>query len=236
MRKNNNRDYLDNGFLVVKHEGIQKKISHAKDLFENIFKPKFSEDSLFNRELIKRFADHPFVASIFTSDAVIQTITKEIGFEMPVKCGPTVTHYTSNDLTGAGYGLPFHQDYPSTGSSKKGIICWLNLIDAAPETHGIEILPGMHKHGLLKGEQQSCGYLLHEEVICKAHRLIPEILAGDMLIMSCYLPHRTHVNPDFSGWKLSLSQRYDDLSDSEWGRRGYKNAYGFTVDRELYLK
>ena len=61
------------------------------------------------------------------------------------------------------------------------------------------------------------------------------IKAGDLLIMSCFLPHRTFVHPNFKGWKLSLSQRYDDLADKDWRNRGYKNSYQVTVNRKLYL-
>ena len=52
--------------------------------------------------------------------------------------------------------------------------------------------------------------------------------------MSSFLPHKTFVNPGFEGWKLSISQRFDDLNDHEWALRGYKNAYTIAVDREMY--
>ena len=54
--------------------------------------------------------------------------------------------------------------------------------------------------------------------------------------MSSYLPHRTFVNKNFEGWKLSISQRFDDLNDVDWAKRGYENAYETKVNREMYLR
>ena len=137
--------------------------------------------------------------------------------------------------TGGSYGLPFHQDYPSTASSKKAIICWVNLVDSNPSTHGLEILPGMHTKGLLPGSQTANYYQLDPDVLRNSRPVIRIIPAGSILFMGIYLPHRTYVNPNFDGWKLSLSQRFDDLEDPEWQNKGYKNAFNTRVDRSAYL-
>lgn len=229
-------NFQKNGYAVIKRENLRDAVADAKEIFETTYQSKFSKNPLYNRELIKRFADHPSVASLFASDPLIDILRKVIGFDVPVMCGPAVTHYTSNDLTGAGFGLGYHQDYPSMGSSKESVICWFNLVDADENSHGVELMPGMHRYGLLNGTQTSKGYVLHEDVVKENKSIVPTITAGDLLIMSSFLPHRTYVNPTFDEWKLSLSQRFDDLSDDEWASRGYKNAYGFSVDRELYLK
>jgi ectoine hydroxylase-related dioxygenase (phytanoyl-CoA dioxygenase family) len=222
-----------NGFLIVRNRTIISQVKKSKKIFHEKFKTKFVNNFKINRELIKRFADHPFISSIFTSQTIMK-ILKEIGFKIPVKCGTLFTHYTSNDMTGNSYGLPYHQDYPSMASSKYGVVLWLNLVDSNKDTHGIEILPGQHLDGLLKGKQKKIGYVL-EKKYTKLKSIVPSIKAGDLLIMSSFLPHKTFIHPNFRGWKLSLSQRYDDLSDKDWGVRGYKNAYQISVDRKLYL-
>ena len=222
------------GFLIVKNQKIRSQVKEACKIFKNQFKKKFSNNPVTNREIVKRFADHPLISSIYTS-RIMMKILKDIGFEIPVKCGPLVTHYTSNNKTGNSYGLPYHQDYPSMASSKCSVIFWLNLVDSNKETHGIEIIPGSHSKGLLKGQQKKIGYVLHKKY-SKLKSIIPSIKKGDLLIMSSFLPHRTFVNPNFKKWKLSLSQRYDDLANKDWKRRGYKNAYQISVDRKLFLK
>lgn len=227
-------DLNKNGFLIVKSQTIRSHVNEAKKIFENQFKKKFSNDEVVNREIIKRFADHPFVSSIYTSKTMMK-ILKNIGFEIPVKNGPLFSHYTSNNKIGNSYGLPYYQDYPSMASSKCSVVLWLNLTDSNKETHGIEILPGYHLNGLLEGKQKKHGYILDKKYY-KFKSIIPSIKSGDLLIMSAFLPHKTFVNLDFKGWKLSLSQRYDDLADKDWRVRGFKNAYQVKVDRKLYLR
>lgn len=236
MKNNKMNNYKKYGFLIIKNKTLRSYIQNAKEIYLNNFKKRFGNDPKVNRELIKRFADHPNVSSIYTSKTMIEIIKKNIGFKIPIKCGPLVSHYTSNNKTGNSYGLPFHQDYPSMASSKQAIILWLNLVDSNEDTHGIELLPGLHRNGLLEGARDSSGYIL-EKKFNEFVSVIPSIKAGDLLIMSCFLPHKTFVNPNYSesGWKLSLSQRFDDLADKNWAARGYQNAYKVVVDRELYL-
>ena len=224
---------IKNGYLIVKNRTIRAQVKKAYLLFKNSFEIKFSNDPLTNREIIKKFADHPFISSIYTSGTMVK-ILKDLGFKVPVKCGPLVSHYTSNDKTGNSYGLPYHQDYPSMGSSKSSIILWLNLVNSNEAAHGIEMLPKQHLNGILDGKQTKIGYVLNKKYL-KLKSIIPSIDAGDLLIMSTFLPHKTFVNPNFKGWKLSLSQRYDDLADKDWKTRGFKNAYQVKVDRKLYL-
>jgi len=221
------------GFLIVKNRTIRAQAKKAYLLFKNSFERKFSNSPVINREIVKRFADHPLISSIYTSRTMVK-ILKDLGFKIPVKCGPLATHYTSNNKTGNSYGLPYHQDYPSMASSKCSVVLWLNLVDSNKETHGIEMLPKQHLNGILDGKQTKIGYVLNKKYL-KLKSIIPSIDAGDLLIMSTFLPHKTFVNPNFKGWKLSLSQRYDDLADKNWRARGFKNAYQVIVDRKLYL-
>lgn len=227
-------NFQNDGFLIIKNKTIKSKIAETKSIFVKEFSKRFKKDANTNRELIKRFADHPHISSIFTSNVIIKILQKNINFKVPVKCGPVFSHYTSNNKTGDSYGLPYHQDYPSMASSKCAIILWLNLVDSNKDTHSVEILPRQHLNGLLEGKQTKSNYVLNKKYY-KLKSVIPSVKAGDLLIMSCFLPHRTFVHPNFKGWKLSLSQRYDDLADKDWRNRGYKNSYQVTVNRKLYL-
>jgi len=227
-------NFKKEGFLVVKNKVIKSHIIKAKTIFKKDFSSRFGKNTSINRELIKRFTDHPFISSIYTSKIIVN-ILNDIGLKIPVKCGPLVSHYTANNKTGNSYGLPYHQDYPSMASSKSSVILWLNLVDCNKATHGIEIIQGAHSKGLLQGQQRKIGYVLNKKY-SELKSIIPLIKAGDLLIMSSFLPHRTFVNPNFKKWKLSLSQRYDDLADKDWKRRGFKNAYQISVDRKLFFK
>lgn len=224
------------GYVVISSENLINQVKNANTLFNESFRPKMSIHSPnLNRELIKRFADHPMVVNLFCSDHFVKILIDELKFATPVKCGPTVTHYTSMDITGSGYGLPFHQDFPSMASSINSIVCWLNLVDSNQCSHGIELIPEVHHRGLCSGKQTDDGYILNENSLTDFKSVIPSIKAGELLIMSSFLPHKTFINNKFEGWKLSISQRFDDLNDDDWAQRGYKNAYSTAVDRKMYL-
>lgn len=229
------KEFNINGWTILNEDFQKEVITKLKKLFLNKFKLNFSDEPSYNRELIKRFANHPLCISFFCDSNLINKLEFITNTKTAVNCGPLVSHYTSNDITGNSYGLPFHQDFPSMAGSINSFIVWVNLVDSNIETHGIEIISGEHKNGILPGIQTERGYILNDFINNKS-KIIPEINAGSILIMSSFTPHRTFVNEKYIGWKLSLSQRFDDLEEESWKSRMLKNAYDTTVDRELYLK
>ena len=220
-----------NGYAIF---DADKKFMAIKlrNLFSE-YRNKFTDDIAVNRNIVKLFANEPLVRSFFNEEYLIGLIGK-LGIKHPIFCGPVVTHYTSNDLTGSGYGLPYHQDYPSMGGSKNSIIVWTSLYDTDERTHGIYVVPKSHLAGLLPGEHTNAGYLVSEKVSNQATQL--KIKAGEILVMSCYLVHSTFVNPNAENEKLSLSARFDDFDDEEWEKRGFVTSYSTSVDRNAYLK
>ena len=89
---------------LFKNKKLREKLLEARAIFENNFAIFFGNSGEVNREIIKRFADHPKVSSIFNSDELILTLRDNLDLGCPVKCGPTVTHYTSHNQTGLSYG------------------------------------------------------------------------------------------------------------------------------------
>lgn len=224
--------YKQDGYVIISNDDVKKKVEHLRSLFVDTFESKFNDDPSQNRNLIKRFSDTLDISRLF-SDPVVEKIVKEIGVESPVFCGPVVTHYTSNNKTGNSYGLPFHQDWPSMAGSDNSGILWISLNDCSIDTHSLEIIPQSHIIGLHKGTQVENGYVMENQNFDNTKIL--DIKGGDILFMSSYLIHKTHVNKDYSGWKLSISRRYDDLNCQDWPERKYANAYQNAVDRDLYL-
>lgn len=119
------------------------------------------------------------------------------------------------------------------GTSSRGVIVWTSLQDVGPQTHGLSVVPGSHRHGLLPGKQTSVGYVLDET--CLDDSLDLYVTAGQLVLMSPFLAHRTRFNPSSTEWKLSLSVRFDDLTCERWSDRGFVSAYKMTVDRSTYL-
>lgn len=224
------KEFDELGFTVVKDQYFTKRVTCLHGLFSEIILPRFNNDVQRNRNLIKRFNDTFEVRNLFCGEE-IRGLLKNIGILDPVFCGPGVTHYTSNDLTGDSFGLRWHQDYPSMASSLNSLIVWTSLTDCSVDSHSIEVAPGYHKQGVLDGVNSEKGYFLEESLVQESKVL--ELSQGDILLMSAFLPHRTYVHKDYMGWKLSLSQRFDDFSSPDWF---FDNAYRTVVDRHLFEK
>lgn len=223
--------FATDGYAILRAPTLGRAANILRDRFQTLFRTRFGEDPATNRNLIKRFAGAPEAAAFFGQAEVLEFV-RALGLRTPVHCGPLVSHYTASDLTGGGYGLPFHQDFPSMASSENAVILWMSLMPASLQTHGLEVIPGAHKDRALSGQQEAGGYVLDDQ--SGAGGLVLEVAPGDIVAMDAWLPHRTYVHPEYDGWKLSLSQRFDDLDCAAWGARGYGNAYGTVVDRDMY--
>jgi hypothetical protein len=221
------------GYYIFRSKKISSYVKELKQVFDDVYLSRFSNELSVNRNLIKRFADSIDVNKLFVMDELLQMV-RMVGCRYPVYCGPVVSHFTSTDLTGNSYGLPWHQDFPSMASSNNAVIVWISVNDCSLETHSIAVAPGEHIHGILPGLQTDKGYILTDQSF-KNNKVL-NILMGDVLIFSPYLPHSTFVNPRSADYKLSFSRRFDDLDCQRWPKKGYANAYGVSVDRTLYTK
>ena len=193
---------------------------------------RFKSDPTRNRNIIKLFAEDIDVKRFFCGSNFDEILRNYLGIKEPIQTGPIVTHYTANDLTGGNYGLPYHQDWPSMGTSSKGVIAWTSITDATIDAPGLSILPGSHLNGLWPGEQTDTGYVLSEQKFDSA--LDVEVNTGQILLMSPYLVHKTRMASSGGKWKLSLSCRFDDLACPAWNQRNYISAYRTVVDRSTY--
>ena len=185
-------NFKDLGYLILRNEIVSSQISSLRNDF-HLFHKKFSNDIQKNRNIIKRFSDSFVLSRLFSSTMIYDIIIEFLKFKIPVFCGPTVSHYTSNDITGSSYGLPFHQDWPSMASSKNSAIMWFCLDDCNPDCHSISIIPSYHKKGLLNGKQNDGGYILNLPKSILQKEKILTINSGDILLMSSFLPHKTFL-------------------------------------------
>jgi len=226
--------YASQGYAILRDSTLQDRVMALRAGFETNFASRFTDDPQRNRNLIKRFGDSLGAARFFAAPE-IETAAHALGIADPVFCGPIITHYTSHDLTGGSYGLPYHQDWRSMGSSDRCAILWVSLTESGPQTHGLEVVPGAHNEGLFDWTDQR-GDAPPPDTPGGLPTRVLTVGPGDVVLMSALLPHRTYVHPQFTGWKLSLSRRVDDLTCSAWAGRGFANAYGNAVDRGLYKK
>ena len=227
------KEFMKRGFTIVCNPRLRAKAAELDQIFEKEFKSRFSENIRANRSLIKAFGRTPSAISFYNDKAVFE-FCKIISMSYPVFCGPLVTHYTSTDPTGNGYGLPFHQDYASMAGSLNSIVLWSSLKNVDSEAqHSLNVVSGMHNRGMLPGKETKEGYILERQDFEGLETTIT-LQAGDILIMSAFTPHKTHFGNKDETYKLSLSTRIDDLNSSEWKKSDYRSAYSTAVDRNLY--
>jgi hypothetical protein len=225
-------DFQRLGFEIIATPESRKLIQTVRTKFETRVLEKFGDQPSRNRNLIKLLAEDIDVKRFFCSPEIVSALRECIGINDAVQTGPIVTHYTASNTTGNNYGLPYHQDWPSMGTSSNGVIAWTSITDIGKTGPGLRLVPGSHLRGLWPGDQTDTGYVLHEQEI--ENHLDVEIEAGHILFMSPFLVHRTRTSPS-ADWKLSLSCRFDDFACAEWDRRNFVSAYKTAVDRQIYL-
>jgi len=226
-------DFVRDGYMIASAPELKARIAEVRSKFVEKFVPKFTDDSSRNRNIIKLLAESIALKRFFCSEEIVGVLHNCLGIVEPVQTGPIVSHYTSNDLTGNNYGLPYHQDWPSMGTSSRAVIAWTSIIDIGAQGPGLRVVPGSHARGLWPGTQTESGYILQQQDIEMYRDL--EIVAGDVLFMSPFLVHKTRVSND-PGWKLSFSCRFDDFEAGDWSARNFVSAYKTSVDRDAYLK
>jgi hypothetical protein len=229
-----NGNYFRDGFTIIESKEIKENVDIIINEF-NKFNSLFRNDKFKNRNILKRFSDCFAVNEFFSSKFLFKIVNQYCSIKVPVFCGPIFSHYTSHDQTGEGYGLPYHQDWPSMASSKNSIIIWFSLKDCDENSHSISVLRGHHKNGLLPGKQNEHGYEIEMSDDFLKFQETLSIKAGQVLLMSSFLPHKTYVNLKSKASKISLSRRIDDFASEEWSKRKYVNAYQNKVDRNLFL-
>jgi ectoine hydroxylase-related dioxygenase (phytanoyl-CoA dioxygenase family) len=225
-------DFEQDGFLIVAAHDSQAQMQAIRERFEARYLSKFRDDPTRNRNVIKLLAEDIAIKRFFCSADIVSVLHGHLKIAEPVQTGPIVTHYTASNTTGNNYGLPYHQDWPSMGTSTRGVIAWTSITDIGTSGPGLRIVPGSHRLGLWPGTQTDGGYVLEQQEI-EGFRDV-QIEAGQILFMSPFLVHRTRTSAT-SHWKLSLSCRFDDFGCEEWDRRNFVSAYKTAVDRQAYL-
>lgn len=125
------------------------------------------------------------------------------------------------------YGTAAHQDWPSTQGSLDCVTVWIPLIDASIGNFPLEVIPGSHLGGLREGKLN--GSILEVEADDK--EFVPvECRAGDVIFMSGFLVHRTGKG---NGFRVAVSQRFDNANEQTFIERGYPCAQKRVVSREI---
>ncbi len=155
-----------------------------------------------------------------------------LGISSPIICEQPVIHVMSPELRIADgyYGTVAHQDWPSVQGSLDMVTVWIALNDASVGNFPLEVISGSHLGGLREGKIN--GSVL--EIECDDKDFVPiECKAGDVIFMSGFLIHRTGSG---TGFRVAVSQRFDNASEPTFIERGYPCAQKRIVDRKIRWK
>lgn len=122
----------------------------------------------------------------------------------------------------------WHQDYVSQLCAKSGIVLWSPLRDVTSEMGPVEICTKSHKDGIfrvIKEGEGSYGLKIKNEkdMVNRYTSIIPEVKAGDMVIIDYLTLHRSTPNRSkYTRW--AMISRYFDFLDPVGISHGWKGG------------
>lgn len=148
--------------------------------------------------------------------------------------GGDVVHIMSPQLIipGGYHGIGAHQDWPSVRGSKDGVVAWCPLTQVTSDTFPIEVIPGSHRHGIFPGVgSKERPWEISILPFLESDYIPVECNAGDVVIFSNFLIHRSARDGAPDAFRLALSTRFDNGLDWDYLNEGLPTAYKRVVDR-----
>lgn len=219
-------DYNRYGYVKV-----QNVFDTLHDWDEKIFKPAYDKGVEHYVGFLRKESKRVDFQILFLIPNIIENLFR-LGIEIGNIIEQPVLHVMSPALQipGGYHGTVAHQDWPSTQGSLDCVTVWVALTDAGIGNFPLEVIPGSHKSGLLDGKMN--GSVLEVEADEKDFAPI-ECKAGDVVFMSGFTVHRTGVG---NGFRVAVSQRFDNANEPTFIERGYHCAQKRVVDREMKWK
>ena len=162
----------------------------------------------------------PQLCNLAGSSVIIDYL-RECGVLQPALSSPNIAVRVDMPAGEGSMPFPSHQDYPYNRGSNNGIVVWIPLQDTDEQLGCLQYSPNTHKDGFIKGNtpktDRLSGVILTDDYVLKS---IP-MLAGDALLFSMFLVHKSGVNSTRGSIRFSVQIRYNDLSDVNFAERGF---------------
>jgi hypothetical protein len=135
------------------------------------------------------------------------------------------------------YNLPVHQDYPYLLQSPRQFTVWINLGTARDGVGGITVWPGSHRDEVRRTTTTRLGHL--ESLVTARDLERYESLdltsdAGDVVIMSAHLLHRSNRNTTENESRVVQLFRYSDLADERAAAFAWASAERRTAPKATF--
>lgn len=222
-------DYNRDGYVKTHLKSLEG--FPAKGWWEGNLELKFQESVDEYINFVRDRAKAEYFQQMFLKQPILNTLFK-LGVHFPSIISHPSLHILSPNLhIENGYnGTSAHQDWASTQGSLNSITVWIALMDISEKNYPLEVIPGSHKRGLLEGKMN--GSVLEVEADDK--EFVPiNAKSGDVVFISGFTVHRTGAG---SGFRMSVSQRFNSGNEPTFIERGYPCAQKRVVEREITWK
>lgn len=231
--------YDKNGFVKPNHPHIKTTVSDLRNRIISVFNRasiengsgKINNDDdickLYIENKTAWIAAYDIIrmlpeAYCLAGSPVIVDAIKECGVFEPALSGADISIRVDMPAGEGSMPFPPHQDYPYNKGSSNGVVVWIPLQDTDEKLGCLKYSPRSHEAGfipgVIPGTPRLEGMVLSEDYVFED---IP-MLAGELLIFSMYLVHKSGVNSTKSSIRFSVQLRFNDLSNSDFAKRGFQ--------------
>jgi len=240
-------DFCSSGYVVVKHMLSSENLNSMLSDIHIVFKQKFQSDG-FNfqttpygrireEDMFRYYSKHqegyigcmraiqklPIFYQLATSEKFLK-ILKEIGMKYPIISQEPLVMLNNKKTSRreSDWKVPSHQDWRSRQGSINSVAVWMGLVDITDEVGPVQAIPKSHLKGLLPAEGDEWYMHVKDEYVNENEFVSMLIEAGDAIIFSQLLIHRSGNNKS-DKFRYSLQIRYDDLFEPTFMNRNYPN-------------
>lgn len=171
-----------------------------------------------------KHAQHLFALWELACSRNLRTTMLDLGLELPTICTRPVFFFNNPKLAKDPiyHTVPAHQDWASMEGSQDSVVIWIPLCDVPKNLGALEVVPGSHKDGLITDRYEH-GFGLVDRYGDEDFVSV-ETEAGDALIFSSYLVHRSGKNvTDRVRWSCHF--RYNNIKHPEYAKRDFHQNY-----------
>lgn len=171
-----------------------------------------------------KHAQHLFGLWELACSRNLRTVMTDLGLELPNICTRPVFFFNNPKLAKDPiyHTVPAHQDWASMKGSQDSVVIWVPLGNVPKELGALEVVPGSHKEGLIVDRYEH-GFGLVDRY-SDDDFISVETEAGDALVFSSYLVHRSGKNiTDRVRWSCHF--RYNNMKHPEYGGRSFNQNY-----------
>jgi hypothetical protein len=232
--------YARDGFLLRKKALTASKLSGLMGIIDGIMELEFEIEESVPAFLPEDFKGRMKLISrlpvVYDVEREMRGIAHLAGIKNPCftipplfRCDHPRITYHKHDYY---HTTPWHQDWTSHYGSLNSVTVWVALRDMEFALGPLEVIPGSHLHGVQRHRTMAEGGFgeieestLSESVPLSTQAISVPLVAGDALVLSSFLIHRSGKNTTENTPRLSLQYRYSDVDDPYFSKMHYYSPF-----------